>query len=152
MTHTVIVQRTHTSPDGKRTFGEVRTDADAKVLCYTLEDMVREVPGKPVESWKRKGETAIPVGIYALSLVNSPKFGPDTLSIANVKGFEYIRMHAGNTELDTEGCLLLGMKIGVSGIIGGTSRPAVALLKTIVKQWITQGHAVFIDVRQLPGR
>ena len=149
LTKTLIVQRTHASADSQRTFGTVT--ADGKFLCYTLEDQVREIKGQPVASWKVQNQTAIPIGIYSLTLVSSPKFGPDTLSVNNVPGYQYIRMHPGNTELDTDGCLLLGLQINDAGIIGGTSRPGVAVVKAVVQGWIKAGNSVLVDIRQLPS-
>jgi len=112
-------------------------------FCFTLEDTVREVPNLPVEQWKIKNQTAIPVGRYKLVLENSPKFGPDTPTLKLVPGFSYIRIHSGNTEKDTEGCIILGYKLGANGVIvPGTTRTAVADLKAILKRtkedvWIT---------------
>lgn len=140
----LILQRI--TPKGQpRTFGKLLA-ADDHRLCYSLEDEVREIPGEPVANWKIRGCTAIPVGNYRVTLETSGRFGPDTLTINDVPGFSYIRMHAGNTVEDTEGCLLLGMEIDPRGIVGGTSRPAVNLVKAIVKDAIDRGEEVWIDV------
>jgi hypothetical protein len=123
------------------TVGQLYIDGD--FFCFTLEDVVREIKDQPVEKWKIKNETAIPKGRYKVTLVNSPKFGPDTPSLSNVPGFSYIRIHAGNTDKHTEGCLLLGYKLNDANIIQpGTTRPAVADLKVKLKAtkeevWIT---------------
>lgn len=132
--------------DLDKCFGRLLAD-DGRKLCYTLEDAVRERPGQPVESWKIKGHTAIPTGRYRITLENSPRFGPDTLTVNAVPGFVGVRMHAGNTADDTEGCPLLGMAINPMGIVGGTSRPAVALVKTVVMQALAEGRQVWMTVR-----
>jgi hypothetical protein len=129
-----------------RTFGKL-TAEDGHRLCYTLEDAVREVPGKPVGNWKIHGKTAIPAGSYRLTLENSPRFGLDTLTVNAVPGFTGVRMHAGNTEYDTEGCPLLGLQVTPTGIMGGTSRPAVALVKEVVRQAIAEGRTVMLEVK-----
>ena len=99
-------------------------------FCFTLEDKVREEDGVAVEKWKIPGETAIPRGIYKVVFQDSPHFGPETLTLLNVPGFKYIRIHGGNTAKDTEGCLLVGYRINDSGVIvPGTSRPALRDLK-----------------------
>jgi hypothetical protein len=45
----------------------------ARSFCDTLEDLVREVPGVPVEQWKIPGETAIPAGEYEILLTRSER-------------------------------------------------------------------------------
>lgn len=138
----LLLQRTHSTAAG--TFGKLF--ADGVFLCYTLEDPVREVEGQPVASWKIHGATAIPQGEYSVTLDNSPRFGPDTLTVNSVPGFVGVRMHAGNTQADTEGCPLLGTAINDRGIAGGTSRPAVALVKIAVAQAIREGGRVTMKV------
>ena len=49
--------------------------------CFTLEDVVREIEGRPVSEWKIHGQTAIPAGEYFVTLENSPRFGVGTLTI-----------------------------------------------------------------------
>ena len=129
---------------GNSTMGALYIDGG--FACYTLEDDVREVPGQPVSQWKIKGATAIPAGEYVVSLQYSPRFGPDTLTLHNVPGFEYIRMHAGNAHADTEGCILLGMRATDASLIGGTSRPAVQLVKSEVRAAIDRGEVVHITI------
>lgn len=133
------------STSAQRTTGKLLAQ-DGHRLCYTLEDAVRDVPGQPVSAWKVHGKTAIPAGLYRITLENSPRFGPDTLTVNAVPGFTGVRMHAGNTEADTEGCPLLGMQLGPSGIVGGTSRPAVALVREVVRQAIAAGEVVTMEV------
>lgn len=129
---------------GPKTFG--RLLVDGVFMCYTLEDEIREVPGVPVADWKIKGQTAIPRGTYRVTLERSARFGPETLTVHDVPGFTAIRMHAGNTVADTEGCPLLGMAISDTGIVGGTSKPAVVLVKQSVGQALANGEVVMMDV------
>ena len=129
---------------GGATIGKLHIDGN--FACYTLEDEIREVEGEPVTSWKVKGATAIPAGSYRVILENSGRFGPDTLTILDVPGFQYIRMHAGTTSADTEGCPLLGMRATDVSLIGGTSKPAVALVKGEVQRAIARRERVTIDI------
>jgi len=76
---------------------------DGAFECWVLEDPVREGP-------KVHGETAIPEGTYAVRITHSHRFGRPMPQIMDVPGFEGIRIHAGNTVEDTEGCLLVGNK------------------------------------------
>jgi Family of unknown function (DUF5675) len=129
---------------GGATIGKLHIDGD--FACHTLEDEIRELEGIPVADWKIKGRTAIPAGTYKVTLENSMRFGPDTLTVHDVPGFTHIRMHAGNFAADTEGCPLLGMQATEMSLIGGTSRPAVNLVKAEVAKALQRGESVTIDV------
>lgn len=130
---------------GEATIGKL--SIDGTFACYTLEDQVREVPDQPVESWKIYGKTAIPAGDYRITLETSNRFGPDTLTVNSVPGFSGVRMHAGNTSADTDGCPLLGMQATDTTLIGGTSKPAVLLVKGEVERAIARGELVTMQVR-----
>ena len=82
---------------------------------YTLEDKFREQKGVPVCEWKIPHETAIPCGTYPLIIDMSTRFKKLMPHILNVEGFDGIRIHAGNTAEDTEGCILLGWALGPEG-------------------------------------
>ena len=84
---------------------------NGKFFCDTLEDEIREIPNMDVAVWKIYGKTAIPAGMYEVTLDDSPRFGPDTLTVNGVHGFDKIRIHAGNTQEDTHGCLLVGVRL-----------------------------------------
>ena len=73
---------------------------DGVFTCWTLEDVVRPV--------KIPGETAIPAGRYDVRLSLSQRFQKLLPEILAVPGFTGIRIHAGNTQADTAGCLLVG--------------------------------------------
>ena len=81
---------------------------DDKFECFTLEDVVREIPGVQVAAWKVASRTAIPVGTYEVTMDFCSRFGNLMPHILNVPGFDGIRIHSGNTSADTEGCILLG--------------------------------------------
>ena len=89
-----------------------RMYVDGVFFCNTLEDTDRglaqymSVP--EILAVKIKGETAIPVGDYKLTRTYSPRFKRLVPQIMNVKGFSGVRIHAGSTAKDTEGCPLVG--------------------------------------------
>jgi hypothetical protein len=126
------------------TIGELL--ADGVFQCFTLEDVVREVPGRPVVEWKVHGKTAIPSGRYRVELENSPRFGPDTLTIARVAGFSCIRVHAGNTDEDTDGCVLVGDQVEQERIVYGSSRSALADLRDLLVPRLKRGEEVWISI------
>ena len=86
------------------TIGELRIEG--RFICYILEDEDRLAKGQV----KKYGETAIPKGTYKIRLTKSKKFGRVLPLLISVPGFSGIRIHAGNTARDTEGCLLPGMQ------------------------------------------
>ena len=112
------------------TFGELAIyDGGEKIFeCATCEDTVRG-NGDPatVSQWKIKGSSAIPYGTYPLRFTYSPKYGENVWEVCNVPGFKGIRIHAGNTEKDTEGCLLLGEHI--NGCYNGLANSRAAIRK-----------------------
>ena len=104
----IIVQRetyTNDSTIGTLTYGGSK--------CYTLEDKVRDVNKdgdlNDIGESKVYGETTIPSGRYQVVITFSNRFKKQLPLLINVKGFEGIRIHAGNTKEDTSGCILLGL-------------------------------------------
>jgi len=123
---------------------------DGMQQCDTLEDVIRERPGVPVAQWKVQDDTAIPAGRYRLALVVSKRFGPDTMSIEGVEGFKEIRIHGGNDEADTRGCVLVGTAVPDPQGDGGNvahSQDALKALKALVVPRLKAGEEGWITVR-----
>jgi hypothetical protein len=80
------------------TIGELFIDGIFE--CFTLEDVERPV--------KIKNETAIPKGTYKVIINQSNRFKRLLPLLLNVPNFEGIRIHSGNSNHDTEGCILVG--------------------------------------------
>lgn len=127
------------------TFGQLFVDGSFE--CYTLEDAVRETD-EPVEKWKIQGRTAIPAGRYAVSLEESGKFGPDTITINDVPGFSFIRIHSGTFIGHSEGCPMVGDRIDWEKmtISGGIERGVLKRLKAKIKQAIERNEPVSIQI------
>lgn len=92
----IAIKRLYKSKNS--TVGEMTVDG--KWECYTLEDVERDV--------KIKSETAIPKGTYKVIINKSNRFKKLLPLVLNVPNFEGIRIHPGNTNHDTEGCILVG--------------------------------------------
>lgn len=144
----VVQQRLKYRKD--RTPGEVRISGE--LICVSLEDELRELPGVPVEQWKIKERTAIPAGCYTVALVDSPKFGKDTLTLLNVPGFEDIRVHGGNDEEDTKGCPIMGTKHDSNDCIpGGCSKPGLKAIRDRIVPALKAGETVIWEIRNPEG-
>ena len=107
---------------------------DGKFFCDTLEDPDRGLTSTmnltEIKAKKIKGDTAIPTGTYKITLdVVSPKYsnfskypyvkfcGGKMPRLLNIPGYEGVLIHAGNTQKDTEGCLLVGLNKVVGKVI-----------------------------------
>lgn len=95
-------------PSEKATLGTLAVNG--AYHCYTLEDKVREIEGEPVEKWKVPHETAIPRGTYRVILDYSQRFKRVLPRLLDVPGYSGIRIHPGNTDADSSGCILVGGK------------------------------------------
>lgn len=89
---------------GTSTFGKLLLDGE--FYAYTCEDAVRNLNGNCNK--KIKNETAIDAGTYEVVLTFSNRFQKYLPLFLNVKCFEGIRIHGGNTAKDSEGCILIG--------------------------------------------
>jgi hypothetical protein len=61
----------------------------------------------------RVGVSCIPPGLYLLRRTVYQKYGYETFEVTDVPGRTRILFHPGNTEEDTEGCILVGLSLGV---------------------------------------
>lgn len=118
---------------------------DGRFAAFSLEDAIREVAGVPVAAWKVPKATAIPAGTYRVRLTMSNRFQRILPEVLDVPGFTGVRIHAGNTAADTEGCVLLGVRR--SGVALVESRPAVGAL---VDQMVAASGATWITIENPP--
>ena len=120
---------------------------DDAYFCDTLEDTVRDTNknGKfDNGEQKIKGKTAIPYGTYEIKWTYSPRFKKYTPQLMNVPSFEGIRVHAGNTSANTEGCLILGENKQVGKVLN--SRATINKFYPIIKEACSNGK-VTIEIK-----
>ena len=108
---------------------------DGVKFCNVLEDTDRglkqDMPLEDIQKIKVHGKTAIPTGTYTVTLdIVSPKFSKykqyefcngKLPRLIGVPGFEGILIHIGNTEADTDGCLLVGKNNVVGKVTESTA-------------------------------
>ena len=120
---------------------------DDVYFCDTIEDTVRDINknGKFDNGEKKiRSKTAIPYGIYEIKWTYSPRFKKYTPQLMNVQSFEGIRIHAGNTSADTEGCLILGENKQVGKVLN--SRATINKFYPIIKKACSNGK-VTIEIK-----
>lgn len=103
----LLLERKWCKPD--YTIG--RLFVNGKFYCNTLEDTVRDINKNGTfdcGEFKISGHTAIPYGIYEVIVNRSPKFKRELPRLLNVKHFDGILIHRGNTAKDSSGCILVG--------------------------------------------
>ena len=119
---------------------------DLEGLCDTLEPTWRDYEHG---AYKIKGKSAIPEGRYAVVISYSPKFkqwlplllgGPEFN-----KKWSGIRIHAGNSAKDTQGCILVGENKEVGKVLN--SRKWLYELKRLIVEAKDRGEAVWLTIK-----
>ena len=121
---------------------------DGTPMCFTLEDAYREK--------KIYGKTRIPMGHYDIKLRAdggmhqrySKKFDfhVGMLWLQNVFDFEWVYLHIGNDEDDTDGCPLVGNSANLENTTVGYSTNAYREMYQIVSGALLNGIKVSIQV------
>lgn len=104
-----------------------KVSVDGTFVCYGLEDEHR--------TQKLPKETRIPAGSYEIRLRTEggkhtqyqkrfPGFHQGMLWLQDVPGFEFILIHIGNKEEETDGCLLVGESYSEGSMTIGQSAKA----------------------------
>jgi hypothetical protein len=124
------------------TLGEMNIDGFFE--CYTLEDLVRDLG--PKGDGKIPHETAIPAGTYKVTLEWSNKFKKVMPYLHNVPFFTGILIHAGNTDQDTWGCVLVGDTLVGETIKRGTATPAFLRLYDKIRDAVDIGEEIIITL------
>ena len=129
---------------------EIREPVDDEFLmgeketyfCDTLEPTWRDYEHG---ARKIKGRSAVPEGRYAVVISYSPKFKQWLPILLGVPMFKGIRIHAGNTARDTEGCILVGEN-KVKGMVFN-SRLWLNRLKEKIVEAKDKGEAVWLVIK-----
>jgi hypothetical protein len=123
--------------NGARTLGVI--SVDGMIYGWTLE-----------EPWRnnQRSISCIPAGEYPVRLTLSNRFKMVTPELLNVPDRTAIRIHPGNTEADTEGCILVGWKATSVGVY--ESRPAYEHLFAHL-QYATPGTISILMVNSHKG-
>ena len=124
---------------------EYRTYTNDEYFCDTLEPTWRDYANG---AYKIKGKSAIPEGRYAVVITWSPRFktwlpllvGDQEFS----KKWQGIRIHAGNTAKDTQGCILVGKNREVGKVLD--SRKCLYELKQKIVAAKDKGAPVWMTV------
>lgn len=133
---------------------------DGEWFCNTLEDkdrgLLQTMPIEEINKIKVYGETAIPTGRFAVRMdIVSPKyngvkwykdnFGGRMPRLESVKGFSGILIHSGNTALDSNGCILVGMNKAKGKVLD--SRATFQKLWKILEQARKAGKTIYLTVQ-----
>lgn len=120
-----------------------RMSINNQYFCDTIEDVVRVL-----NSYEDKvyAETAIPIGRYRLVLSYSPHFKKTLPEILNVEFFKGIRIHSGNTEKDSAGCIIVGRNenVEVGKVID--SKKTMEKLMQILTPAYNKGEEIYITI------
>ena len=132
---------------------------DGKWFCNILEDTDRGLDDSmsvaEIKKLKKPSITAIPRGTYKVTLdVVSPKYSTITFykqvcngkvpRLLNVKGFEGILIHAGNSSKDSAGCLLTGVNKVKGQVLN--SRETFKELYKLLKDKHDKGEKITIKI------
>ena len=114
---------------------------NGKYFCDTIEDTVRILN---TEDDKIPKKTAIPDGRYRLILTYSPHFHRVLPELLNVPFFKNIRIHNGNTEEDSAGCIIVGLNKTKGKVIN--SNQTLNKLMDILNPVNNIGEKIYIKI------
>lgn len=95
----LILRRTESTADG--VFGKLYIPGSDPL--FTAEDD---------DNHNLRGKSCIPTGTYVLKRTTYHKHGFETFEVTGVPNRQRILIHPGNSEEDTQGCILVGLRQG----------------------------------------
>lgn len=131
---------------------------DGKYFCDTCEDKVRDLnkDGDLLDAGECKiaSKTAIPYGRYEIIMkVKSPKFSQKAAynwcggylpRLLNVKHFDGILIHAGNSADDSAGCIIVGKNKVVGRVL--ESMDTLKKLYEVLSAASNRGEKIWISI------
>ena len=121
---------------------------DGLYVCEIIEDVVRDLnkDGDLLDDGETKipKETAIPYGRYRVYLSMSPKFKRVLPILEGVKHFTGIRIHKGEDEKSTWGCLIPGLN-KIRGKVIDSEKYEMLIIERILKAE-QQGKEIWITI------
>ncbi len=122
------------------------------MFCFTCEDAFQEM--------KVPGKTRIPAGRYEIKLRNEggmsgrygrlfPQMHRGMLWLQDVPDFTYVYIHVGNTNDDTEGCILVGEDRSETWRKVCNSKLAYLRIYPQIAQAVELGGGAWITIRDL---
>lgn len=120
-------------------------EVDGIFQCYTLEDTARvfKIPGK----------TCIDAGTYNVIITPSNRFRDENDNprlmplLEKVPNFDGVRIHSGNTDKDTDGCILVGNVRQEDAIY--ESRTAFITLFAKIKSALETDNKVTLTIKDM---
>lgn len=129
-------------------------------LCDTLEPPCGglSVPCsvEDVQRAKKAGFRAIPYGRYLVELMPSGRFSGRAFyrslggllpRLQDVCGFSGVLIHCGNTSADTQGCILVGRKVGRC-VLGDSRKTFEVLMRSVFLPARKSGESVWLTVER----
>jgi hypothetical protein len=116
--------------------------ANGIFVCYTLEgcDRYLEDGGMKVQN-----NTAIPRGLYSMTVNFSERFQKKMPLIMNVSGFIGIRLHSDSSVANTDGSVLIGMSKIMDKVL--ESIEAVTIVIELINKAIIDGQSITIEIK-----
>ena len=141
---------TRTVLDPRYTQGRLTAAVGGNIFeCDTLEppdrDLSQDMDADEVRRRKRRGPTAIPRGRYLLVVTRSPRFARWLPLLVGVRGYDGVRIHAGNTAKDTRGCILVGQAAEDGHLTA--SRDTLQQLMDIIRCAEQRGEQMWLTVK-----
>jgi hypothetical protein len=111
----LVIRGINQKPPSGETFVQSRVFIDGVAFSFCVEDQDRHLETEGISA-KVPKLTAIPRGVYPLSVTMSARFKKRLPFLDGVPGFSGVRIHGGNKAENSEGCLIFGATPTPTGV------------------------------------